>query len=157
GRVQLPALGGDLDRIRRIAIIACGSSYYAGLGAKYWIEQLARVPGEGDLASEVRHRGAPPGPDIPALFIPQSGETLRTPAALRHAKAEGAAVAAVVNVPTSTMAREAGAVLPTLAGPEIGVASTKAFMTQLGALACFAIGLGEARGTLAAERVTQLT
>jgi glucosamine--fructose-6-phosphate aminotransferase (isomerizing) len=155
--VHLPALPFDLAAITRATIIACGTSYHAGLVAKYWIEQIARLPVEVDIASEFRYRA----PDMPkgglALFISQSGETADTLAALRYAKAQGQHVIAVVNQPESTMAREADAVLATHAGPEIGVASTKAFTTQLVVLACLAIALARARGKIDAAREAQLS
>ena len=146
--VALPALPFALERVDKVTIVGCGTSYYAGLAARYWIEQTARVPVEIDIASEFRYRAPPLGPESMALFISQSGETADTLAALRFAKEAGVATAAVVNVHESTMAREADAVLPTYAGVEIGVASTKAFTTQLVALACFAIALARARGAI---------
>ncbi|MEM1306145.1 MAG: glutamine--fructose-6-phosphate transaminase (isomerizing) [Pseudomonadota bacterium] len=149
--VTMPDIGVDLTKLTRVTISACGTAYYAGVIAKYWIENLARIPVEIDVASEMRYRTPPLPQDGLALFISQSGETADTLATLRHCKAEGQRIAAVVNVPTSTIAREADAVLPTLAGPEIGVASTKAFTCQLATLACFAIHLGRQRGTLNAE------
>ena len=155
GRVRLPvALPFDFRTVGRLSIIACGTAYYAGLVAKYWFEQLARLPVEVDVASEFRYREAPLGPGDAFLVISQSGETADTLAGLRYAKAQGCPVLAVLNVPTSTIAREADAVLPTLAGPEIGVASTKAFTCQLMVLLCLAIAAGRARGALdeAAER-----
>src|SRR3546814_869069 len=126
-QVALPALPFDLAEIRRISIVACGTSYYAGMVAKYWIEQLARVPVELDIASEFRYRAPVLEEGGMALFISQSGETADTLAALRHAAENGQKTAVVVNVASSSMAREADLVLPTHAGPEIGVASTKAF------------------------------
>ena len=146
--VALPALPFALDRVERVTIVACGTSYYAGLAARYWIEQTARVPVEIDIASEFRYRAPPFADDGVTLFISQSGETADTLAALRFAKQAGAPTAAVVNVRESTMAREADAVLPTYAGVEIGVASTKAFTAQLVTLACFAIALARARGAI---------
>src|SRR3546814_2977226 len=116
----------DLANIRRVTIVACGTSYYAGLVAKYWFEKFARIPVDIDVASEFRYRDPVLESGGLALFISQSGETADTLAALRHARAEGQIVAVVVNVPTSSMAREADLLLPTHAGPEIGVASTKA-------------------------------
>ena len=146
--VALPALPFPLDSVERVTIVACGTSYYAGLAARYWIEQTARVPVEIDIASEFRYRAPPLAEGSVALFISQSGETADTLAALRFAKEAGTPTAAVVNVRESTMAREADAVLPTYAGVEIGVASTKAFTTQLVTLACFAIALARARGAI---------
>lgn len=155
-RVDFPDLGIDLAKISRVTISACGTAFYAGLVGKYWIEQYARLPVEIDFASEMRYR-APPLPEGGlALFVSQSGETADTLATLRYAKAEGQRIASVVNVRTSTIARESDAVLPTLAGPEIGVASTKAFTCQLAALACFAIALGKARGTISEELEQEL-
>ncbi len=146
--VALPALPFALERVEKVTIVACGTSYYAGLAARYWIEQTARVPVEIDIASEFRYRAPPLGRNGVALFISQSGETADTLAALRFAKDAGVPTAAVVNVRESTMAREADAVLPTYAGVEIGVASTKAFTTQLVTLACFAVALARARGAI---------
>ena len=157
--VELPALPFDLAAVRRIVIVACGTSFYAGQVAKYWLEALARVPVELDNASEFRYRDPVLEDGGLALFISQSGETADTLAALRHAKAGGQHTAAVVNVTTASMAREADLVLPTYAGPEIGVASTKAFTCQLAVLAAFAIALGKAKGRVdAAEehRLVQL-
>ncbi|MEX6724517.1 glutamine--fructose-6-phosphate transaminase (isomerizing) [Parapedomonas caeni] len=152
GKVGLPALPFDLATVSRVAIVACGTSYYAGMVAKYWIEQQARVPVELDIASEFRYRDPVLTPGGLALFISQSGETADTLAALRHCKAHGQHTVAVVNVPSSSMAREADAVLPTHAGPEIGVASTKAFTCQLATLAAFAIAFARARGAIDAGR-----
>jgi glucosamine--fructose-6-phosphate aminotransferase (isomerizing) len=147
-KVNFPDLGIDLTKISRVTISACGTAYYAGLVGKYWIERYARLPVEIDVASELRYREAPLPPGGLALFVSQSGETADTLATLRYAKANGQRIASIVNVRTSTIARESDAVLPTLAGPEIGVASTKAFTCQLAALACLAIALGRARGTI---------
>ncbi|QJU58913.1 glutamine--fructose-6-phosphate transaminase (isomerizing) [Sphingomonas sp. AP4-R1] len=138
----------DLSAIRRVTIVACGTSFYAGLVAKYWFEQFARVPVDIDVASEFRYRAPVLEEGGLALFISQSGETADTLAALRHARAEGQKIAVVVNVPTSTMAREADLLLPTHAGPEIGVASTKAFTCQLAVLAALAANLAKAKGRL---------
>ena len=154
--IGLPALPFALERVRKVSIVACGTSYYAGLAARYWIEGLARVPVEIDIASEFRYRAPPLEPGTAALAISQSGETADTLAALRVARAAGAPAAAVVNVPESAMAREADAVLPTRAGIEIGVASTKAFTTQLVVLACFAIALARARGAIDRAEETRL-
>jgi glutamine---fructose-6-phosphate transaminase (isomerizing) len=148
-RVSLPAkLPFDFNDIQRISITACGTASYAGYIAKYWFERLARVPVELDVASEFRYREAPLRKGDLAIFISQSGETADTLAALRYAKAQGLHTLSVVNVPTSTIARESETVLPTLAGPEIGVASTKAFTCQLMVLAALAIAAGKARGQL---------
>ncbi len=146
--LALPPMPFDLAEIGRVTLVACGTSYYAAMVAKYWIEQVARVPVDLDIASEFRYRSAPVAKGGLAVFISQSGETADTLAALRFCRDEGMHTLAVVNVPESTMAREADAILPTLAGPEIGVASTKAFTTQLVVLACLAIVLGKARGVL---------
>ncbi len=149
GRVALPAkLPFDFKDIQRISIVACGTASYAGYVGKYWFERLGRVPIEIDVASEFRYREAPLRKGDLAIFISQSGETADTLAALRYAKGAGAHTLSVVNVPTSTIARESETVLPTLAGPEIGVASTKAFTCQLMVLAAIAVAAGKARGEL---------
>jgi glutamine---fructose-6-phosphate transaminase (isomerizing) len=148
GEVALPTGDLDLGSVSRVTIVACGTSYYAGLVAKYWIEQFARVPVDIDVASEFRYRQPVLEPGGFALFISQSGETADTLAALRHARAEKQRIAVVVNVPTSSMAREADLLLPTHAGPEIGVASTKAFTCQLAVLAALAANLARAKGRL---------
>ena len=151
-RVVLPmALPFDFKTIERVAISACGTAYYAGLVAKYWFERFARLPVEIDVASEFRYREAPFAPGNLAVFISQSGETADTLATLRYAKEQKQHVLSVVNVPTSTIARESDVVMPTLAGPEIGVASTKAFTCQLAALLCLAVAAGRARGVLSEE------
>ena len=148
-RVALPLkLPFDFKDLQRITIVACGTASYAGYVAKYWFERLGRVPVEVDVASEFRYREAPLRKGDLAIFISQSGETADTLAALRYAKAQGAHTLSVVNVPTSTIARESETVLPTLAGPEIGVASTKAFTCQLMVLAALAVAAGKARGEL---------
>jgi glucosamine--fructose-6-phosphate aminotransferase (isomerizing) len=156
-RVALPAsLPFDFKDIQRISITACGTASYAGYVGKYWLERMARVPVELDVASEFRYREAPLRKGDLAIFISQSGETADTLAALRYAKAQGVHTLSVVNVPTSTIARESETVLPTLAGPEIGVASTKAFTCQLMVLANLAIAAGKARGELSDEDETKL-
>ena len=148
-RVRLPAeLPFDFGTLERVSISACGTAYYAGLVAKYWFERLARLPVEIDVASEFRYRDVPLTPGGLAIFVSQSGETADTLATLRYAKEHKQHLLAVVNVPTSTIARESEIVMPTLAGPEIGVASTKAFTCQLAVLACLAIAAGRARGVL---------
>jgi glucosamine--fructose-6-phosphate aminotransferase (isomerizing) len=148
-RVALPTkLPFDFKDIQRISIVACGTASYAGYVAKYWFERLGRLPVELDVASEFRYREAPLRRGDLAIFISQSGETADTLAALRYAKSQGVHTLSVVNVPTSTIARESETVLPTLAGPEIGVASTKAFTCQLMVLAAVAIAAGKARGEL---------
>ena len=146
--VALPQIDFDLSSISRVTIVACGTSFYAGMVAKYWFEQFARLPVDIDVASEFRYRDPVLEPGGLALFISQSGETADTLAALRHCKAAGQTIAVVVNVPTSSMAREADLLLPTHAGPEIGVASTKAFTCQLAVLAALAAHLAVKRGRL---------
>jgi glucosamine--fructose-6-phosphate aminotransferase (isomerizing) len=141
----------DWRKLQRLSISACGTAYYAGLIGKYWFERFARLPVEIDIASEMRYRGAPMDEGNLAIFVSQSGETADTLATLRYAKEQKQHVLSIVNVPTSTIARESDVVMPTLAGPEIGVASTKAFTCQLAALACLAIGAGRARGVVSAE------
>ena len=147
-RVTLPIPDFDLGAIKRLTIVACGTSFLAGMVAKYWFEQFARVPVDLDFASEFRYRTPVMEPGGLALFISQSGETADTLAALQHARSEGQKIAVVVNVPTSTMAREADLLLPTHAGPEIGVASTKAFTCQLAVLAALAANFARAKGRL---------
>ena len=151
GEVALPVADADLESVDRLTIVACGTSYYAGLVAKYWVERFARVPVDIDVASEFRYRQPILEPGGMALFISQSGETADTLAALRHARSEQQRIAVVVNVPTSSMAREADLLLPTHAGPEIGVASTKAFTCQLAVLAALAANLARAKGRLSRE------
>jgi len=146
--VALPQIDFDLSTIKRVTIVACGTSYYAGMVAKYWFEQFARLPVDIDVASEFRYRDPVLEPGGLALFISQSGETADTLAALRHCKAAGQTIAVVVDVPTRSMAREADLLLPTHAGPEIGVASTKAFTCQLAVLAALATHLAIKRGRL---------
>ena len=150
-QVALPDMDFDLADIRRVTIVACGTSFYAGMVAKYWFERFARVPVDLDVASEFRYRQPVLERGGLALFISQSGETADTLAALRHARAEGQTIAVVVNVPTSSMAREADLLLPTHAGPEIGVASTKAFTCQLAVLAALAANLARAKGQLSSD------
>ena len=156
-RIVLPELPFDLARVPRLAAVACGTASYACLIGKYWFEGLAGVPVDWDIASEFRYREPPLVPGQAGLFVSQSGETADTLAALRHLRAGGHPALAVVNVPESTLAREADGLLRTLAGPEIGVASTKAFTTQLATLACLAVGTARARGRLTPERETELT
>jgi glucosamine--fructose-6-phosphate aminotransferase (isomerizing) len=151
-RVALPfKLPFDFKKLKRLSISACGTAFYAGLVAKYWFERFARLPVEIDIASEFRYRGAPLEKGDLAVFISQSGETADTLATLRYAKEHGQNILSVVNVPSSTIARESDVIMPTLAGPEIGVASTKAFTCQLSALACLAIAAGRARGELSED------
>jgi glutamine---fructose-6-phosphate transaminase (isomerizing) len=148
-RVDLPMkLPFDFRKVDRLSIAACGTAYYAGLVARYWFEQFAHLPVEVDIASEFRYREVPLKPGNLAICVSQSGETADTLASLRYARAQKQHVLSIVNVPTSSIARESDVVMPTLAGPEIGVASTKAFTCQLAALACLAIAAGRARGTL---------
>ena len=154
--VAMPDMDFDLGQVKRITIVACGTSYYAGLVAKYWFEKFARVAVDIDVASEFRYRDPVLEPGGLALFISQSGETADTLAALRHARAEGQIIAVVVNVPTSSMAREADLLLPTHAGPEIGVASTKAFTCQLAVLAALAANLARAKGKLSPEEEAEI-
>jgi len=149
-RVALPmTLPFDFRKIESISIAACGTAYYAGMVAKYWFERFAHLPVEVDIASEFRYRDAPLGDGNLAILVSQSGETADTLASLRYAREHKQHVLSIVNVPTSTIARESDIVMPTLAGPEIGVASTKAFTCQLAALAVLAIAAGRARGVLA--------
>jgi glucosamine--fructose-6-phosphate aminotransferase (isomerizing) len=156
-RVALPvALPFDFRDVQRVVITACGTASYAGFVARYWFEQFARLPVELDVASEFRYREAPLRKGDLAIFISQSGETADTLAALRYAKAQGAHTLSVVNVITSTIARESEVMLQTLAGPEIGVASTKAFTCQLMVLAALAIAAGSARGELSVEDEVKL-
>ena len=155
-QVALPQIDFDISGIDRVTIVACGTSYYAGMVAKYWFEQFARVPVDIDFASEFRYREPVLQPGGLALFISQSGETADTLAALRHCKAEGQTIAVVVNVPTSSMAREADLLLPTHAGPEIGVASTKAFTCQLAVLAALAAHFAVKKGRLSAEQEAEI-
>ncbi len=150
-KVRLPFdMPFDFKTVNRLSISACGTAYLAGLTGKYWFERFARMPVEIDVASEFRYREAPLAKGDLSLFISQSGETADTLASLRYAKGCGQHILSVVNVPTSTIARESDVVAGTLAGPEIGVASTKAFTCQLAVLACLAIAAGRARGTLSA-------
>ncbi len=141
----------DFTKIDRVQIVACGTAYYAGLVARYWFEQIARISTDADIASEFRYREPVIGPNTLAVFVTQSGETADTRAALDYCKEHGVQTAAVVNVPTSTIARESDTVLPTLAGVEIGVASTKAFTAQLCTLLATAIAAARQRGTIDTE------
>jgi glucosamine--fructose-6-phosphate aminotransferase (isomerizing) len=152
-RIALPEnLPFDLRSISRVAISACGTAYYAALIGKYWLERYARLPVEIDVASEFRYRDAPFADGNLAVFVSQSGETADTLAMLRHAKRQKQHALSIVNVPTSTIARESDVAMPTLAGPEIGVASTKAFTCQLAVLFCLAIAAGRARGVLGEDQ-----
>ena len=149
GRVALPFdLPVDAARIDKLTITACGTAYMAGLTSKYWFERFARLPVTIEVASEFRYGEVPMTPGGLTIVVSQSGETADTLASLRYAKANGQKIVSVVNVETSTMARESDVVAATKAGPEIGVASTKAFTCQLAVLACLALALGRARGTL---------
>ena len=150
-RIKMPALAElNFRAINRVSITACGTAFYAGLIARYWFERYAGLPVEIDIASEFRYRKVPFDPGNLAIFVSQSGETADTLASLEFAKAHGQRLLSVVNVPSSTMARASQIVLPTLAGPEVGVASTKAFTCQLATLACLAIAAGRDRGVLPA-------
>jgi len=152
GRVNLPMqLPFDFRKLDRISIAACGTAYYASLVARYWFEQLAGLPVEVDIASEFRYRDLPLKPGNLAICVSQSGETADTLASLRYARAHQQHALSIVNVPNSSIARESDVVMPTLAGPEIGVASTKAFTCQLAALACLAIAAGRSRGALSED------
>ncbi len=151
-RIVLPsALPFDWKKLQRLSISACGTAYYAGLVGKYWFERFAKLPVEIDIASEFRYRGAPLQSGDLAIFISQSGETADTLASLRYAKEHKQHVLSVVNVTSSSIARESDVIMPTLAGPEIGVASTKAFTCQLSVLACLALAAGRARGAISDE------
>ena len=155
--ITMPAMSCDFAIVPRITISACGTAYYAGLVAKYWFEQLARIPVEIDVASEFRYREAPMPEGGVAIFVSQSGETMDTLSALRYAKSQGQYIISVVNVPESSIARESDAVLQTHAGPEIGVASTKAFTTQMTMLACLAIEAARVRGRISAAKEAKLS
>ncbi len=154
--VHLPELPLALGRIERVTMVACGTAYHACMTAKYWLEGIARIAVETDIASEFRYRAPAMPPGGLAIFVSQSGETADTLAALRYAKAQQQHILAIVNQPESSIAREADIVLPTLAGPEIGVASTKAFTTQLAVLAAFTVAVARARGVIGAEREAEL-
>ncbi len=154
--VHLPELPFALAEIERVTIIACGTSYHAGLVAKYWLERIARIAVEVDIASEFRYRAPAMPKGGAAIFVSQSGETADTLAALRYARSQGQKIIAVVNQPESSIAREADVVLPTLAGPEIGVASTKAFTTQLAVLAALTVAVARARGAITHDREAML-
>jgi glucosamine--fructose-6-phosphate aminotransferase (isomerizing) len=156
GRIELPSLPFDLARVSRFTCCACGTAFLATAVAKYWFEQLARQPVEIDIAAEFRYREAPMPEGGVGLFVSQSGETIDTLSALRYVKAQGQPVLSIVNVPESAIARESDCLLPTLAGPEIGVASTKAFTTQLSVLACLALAIAEAKKVVSQERLEKL-
>src|SRR5680860_445143 len=155
-RIAVPALPFDFARLRRLTLSACGTAFYACLVAKYWFERWAKLPVDVDIASEFRYRETALDPDGAALFVSQSGETADTLATLRYCRTQRQHVLSVVNVQESSIARESDAVLPTLGGPEIGVASTKAFTCQLTVLACLAIAAGKARGVIGPELEAEL-
>jgi glucosamine--fructose-6-phosphate aminotransferase (isomerizing) len=151
-----PPAGLDLGAVERLVLVACGTAHYACHVAKYWFEGIARLPVEIEVASEFRYREPPVGRGALGVFVSQSGETADTLAALRYVKARGAPALSVVNVPSSTIARESGLALPILAGPEIGVASTKAFTCQLTVLAALAVATARARGAVDAAEEARL-
>jgi len=155
--VVLPDLGFDFADIPRATVSACGSAFYAALVGRWWFEAVARLPTDGDVASEFRYRTPPLPAGGLGLLVSQSGETADTMAALRYMRAEGQHVLSIVNVPESSLARESTAVLETVAGPEIGVASTKAFTAQLAVLACLSIAAARARGAIDAAAESALT
>ena len=155
--VALPDLPFDLAAVKRVTISACGSAFYAGLVGRWWLETVAKIPTDADVASEYRYRNPPAEAGNLGLLVSQSGETADTLAALRYMKSQRSPVLSVVNVPESSIARESDVVLDTVAGPEIGVASTKAFTAQLAVLACFALAAGRARGTLSAAQEAAAT
>ena len=154
--VTLPALPFDWKTLPRATISACGGAYFAGLAGRHWLEELARLPADIDFASELRYRTPPLADGGLAVLVSQSGETADTLAALRYMKGQGQHVLSVLNVPESTMARESAVVLETVAGPEIGVASTKAFTAQLTVMACMALAAGRARGEVSAAEEARL-
>ncbi|MBO0738321.1 MAG: glutamine--fructose-6-phosphate transaminase (isomerizing) [Alphaproteobacteria bacterium] len=154
--VHLPEMPFALGEIDRVTLSACGTAYHACVVAKYWLEQIAGIFVETDIASEFRYRAPPMSNGGAAIFVSQSGETADTLAALRYARARRQKIIAIVNQPESSIAREADVVLPTLAGPEIGVASTKAFTTQLAVLAAFSVALARARGAIGQAREAEL-
>jgi glucosamine--fructose-6-phosphate aminotransferase (isomerizing) len=155
--VLLPENNLDFSKINRVILVACGTAYFAAQVGRNWIERYARIPASIDIASEFRYRDAPMDKDCLAVFVSQSGETADTLAALHHCKAHGLQTIGVVNVPESSITREVDLTFPTYAGPEIGVASTKAFTAQLGALASLAIGLGRVKGTIDAGEEARLS
>jgi glucosamine--fructose-6-phosphate aminotransferase (isomerizing) len=155
--VALPNLRLDFASISRVTIAACGSAFYAGEVGRYWFESIARLPVDADVASEFRYRAPPLQPGGLGLLVSQSGETADTLAALRYMHEQGQQVLSILNVPESSMSRESDAVLETMAGPEIGVASTKAFTAQLCVLACLALAAGRSRGVISAEQEAAMT
>ena len=154
---EMPDLPFDFAAVPRVTILGCGTAYLAGMVAKYWFEQVARLPVEIDIASEFRYRAAPMPEGGVTIVISQSGETADTLAALRYAREQGQHIVSVLNASESTMARESDVVLPTMAGPEIGVASTKAFTTQLTVLACVVVAAARARGAIDHAREAELS
>jgi glutamine---fructose-6-phosphate transaminase (isomerizing) len=155
-KVALPDMDFDLSSIERVAIVACGTASYVGMIGKYWIERFARLPVEVDVASEFRYRDPVLLPNTLGVVVSQSGETADTLAALRHMKARGVTTAGIINVPTSSMAREVDLLLSTHAGPEIGVASTKAFTCQLAVMAALAVNLARAKGKLSEDEEREI-
>ena len=155
--VALPSLPFDFATVPRITISACGSAFYAGLVGRWWFEAVARIPTDADVASEFRYRTPPMTPAGLGILVSQSGETADTMAALRYMREQGQSVLSIVNVPESSMARESDAVLETVAGPEVGVASTKAFTAQLSVLACLALAAARARGAITASQEAAMT
>ena len=156
-QVLLPENNLDFSKINRVILVACGTAYFAAQVGRNWIERYARIPASIDIASEFRYRDAPMDKDCLVVVVSQSGETADTLAALHHCKAHGLPTIGVVNVPESSITREVDVTFPTYAGPEIGVASTKAFTAQLGALASLAIGIGRVKQTIDAEEEARLT
>jgi glucosamine--fructose-6-phosphate aminotransferase (isomerizing) len=155
--VALPDLGIDFRKVSRITMSACGSAFYAGLVGRWWFEAIARIPTDGDVASEFRYRTPPMSKGGLGLLVSQSGETADTLAALRYMREQNQQILSILNVPESTMARESDAVLETVAGPEIGVASTKAFTAQLSVLACLALAAGRATGAINMDEEARMT
>ena len=155
--VMLPDLPFDFAKISRITISACGSAFYAGMVGRWWFESMSRIPTDGDVASEFRYRTPPMEKGGLGLLVSQSGETADTLAALRYMREQGQHILSVLNVPESSMARESDAVMETVAGPEIGVASTKAFTAQLSVLACLALAAGRARGAISVDEEARMT
>ena len=155
--VMLPDLPFDFAKISRITISACGSAFYAGMVGRWWFESMSRIPTDGDVASEFRYRTPPMEKGGLGLMVSQSGETADTLAALRYMREQGQHILSVLNVPESSMARESDAVMETVAGPEIGVASTKAFTAQLSVLACLALAAGRARGAISVAEEARMT
>ena len=155
--VALPQLPFDFAAVPRMTVSACGSAFYAGLVGRWWFEAIAQLPTDGDVASEFRYRVPPLPKGGLGLLVSQSGETADTLAALRYMREQGQTVLSILNVPESSMARESDAVLETVAGPEIGVASTKAFTAQLSVLACLALAAGRTRGAITAAEEAAMT